>query len=222
MNEKIRVLIAEDHAVVRMGLRALISSEPTFALAGEAADGAEAVSKTLELKPDVIVMDLLMPVKDGIEAIGEIRRTLPDARILVLTSYNSSDKVVPAVRAGALGYILKDAHPQEIVAAIKHIYSGQVYFHQSIARLLFRVSANGTGQELMQSTFEELTDRELEVLRLMAQGLSNDDIAERLVITRSTVGVHISRILNKLGLSNRTQAALYALRSGIARLDETN
>jgi NarL family two-component system response regulator LiaR len=216
MAEKIRVLIAEDHAVVRMGLRALISSEPAFELAGEAADGAEAVRKALELKPDVIVMDLLMPVKDGIEAIGEIRRAIPDARILVLTSYNSSDKVVPAVRAGAVGYILKDAHPQEIVAAIKYLHSGQVYFHQSIARLLFRDPQVLAEQEPVA---EELTDREIEILRLIAQGLSNEEIAERLVITRSTVGVHIGRILGKLGLSNRTQAALYALRTGIASLN---
>ena len=216
MSEKIRVLIAEDHGVVRMGLRALISSEPAFAFAGEAIDGAEAVSKALALKPDVIVMDLLMPVKDGIEAIGEIRRAMPDARILVLTSYNSTDKVVPAVRAGALGYILKDAHPQEIVAAIKYLHAGQVYFHQSIARLLSR---DAQTQAENEPVYEELTDREVEILRLIAKGLSNEEIAERLVITRSTVGVHISRILGKLGLSNRTQATLYALRTGIADLN---
>lgn len=216
MNEKIRVMIAEDHAVVRMGLRALISSEPDLELAGEAADGEAAVSKALALKPDVIVMDLLMPVKDGIEAIGEICQAMPDARILVLTSYNSTDKVVPAVRAGALGYILKDAHPQEIVAAIKYLHSGQVYFHQSVARLLFR-DPNAPAQH--ETVVEELTEREIEILRLIAQGLSNEEIAERLVITRSTVGVHIGRILGKLGLSNRTQAALYALRTGIASLD---
>ena len=215
MSEKIQVLIAEDHAVVRMGLRALISSEPDFTLAGEAVDGAEAVSKALALKPDVIVMDLLMPVKDGIEAIGEIRRAMPDARILVLTSYNSTDKVVPAVRAGAVGYILKDAHPQEIVAAIKDLHSGQVYFHQSIARLLFNDPQAQDDQELLS---EALTSREIDILRLIAQGLSNEEIAERLVITRSTVGVHIGRILGKLGLSNRTQAALYALRTGMASL----
>ena len=216
MSDKIRVLIAEDHGVVRMGLRALISSEPAFALAGEAVDGAEAVSKALELKPDIIVMDLLMPVKHGIEAISEIRRAWPEARILVLTSYNSTDKVVPAVRAGALGYVLKDAHPQEIIAAIKYLHSGQVYFHQSIARLLFREPLAPAEQE---AKCEELTDREMEILRLIAQGLSNEEIAERLVIARSTVGGHIGRILGKLGLANRTQAALYALRTGIASLD---
>lgn len=215
MSEKIQVLIAEDHAVVRMGLRALISSEPDFTLAGEAVDGAEAVSKALALKPDVIVMDLLMPVKDGIEAIGEIRRAMPDARILVLTSYNSTDKVVPAVRAGAVGYILKDAHPQEIVAAIKDLHSGQVYFHQSIVLLPFNDPQAQDDQELLS---EALTSREIDILRLIAQGLSNEEIAERLVITRSTVGVHIGRILGKLGLSNRTQAALYALRTGMASL----
>jgi DNA-binding NarL/FixJ family response regulator len=216
MSEKIRVLVAEDHAVVRMGLRALISSEPRFQFAGEAVDGAEAVNKALALKPDVIVMDLLMPVKDGIEAITDIRRAMPDARILVLTSYNSSDKVVPAVRAGALGYILKDAHPQEIVAAIKSLHEGTVYFHQSIARLLFR---DGEVQAEEDAPHEELTERELEILRLIAKGLSNEEIAEQLVIARSTVGVHIGRILGKLGLSNRTQAALYALRTGIASLN---
>lgn len=216
MSDPIRVLIAEDHAVVRMGLRALISSEPGLTLAGEAADGAEAVARALALRPDVIVMDLLMPVQDGIAAISEIRRSLPDARILVLTSYNSTDKVVPAVRAGAVGYVLKDAHPQEIVTAIRRLHAGQVYFHQSVARLLFREPHASDAAEVPA---EELTDRELEILRLIAQGLSNEEIAERLTITRSTVGVHIGRILGKLGLSNRTQAALYALRTGIASLD---
>ncbi len=217
MPSTIRVLVAEDHPVVRMGLRALISSQSELTLVGEACDGAEAVEKAIALRPDVVLLDLLMPKKDGIEAIIDIRRAMPDARILVLTSYNESDKVVPSVQAGASGYILKDAHPQEIVAAIRDLHAGKVYFHQSIARLLFRSSEEHPAEG--STAHEQLTEREIEILRLVAKGLSNEDIAEQLVISRSTVGVHVGRILGKLDISNRTQAALYALRTGIATLE---
>jgi two-component system, NarL family, response regulator LiaR len=201
---------------VRMGLRGLISSEPGLALVGEAADGLEAVQKALALKPDIILMDLLMPHKDGVEAIGDILGANPEARILILTSYNDADKIIPALRSGALGYVLKDAHPQEIINAIRDLHAGKVSFHQALARKLFHVSTQRVDDE--QTPLEPLTEREMEVLRLVAQGQSNDEIAERLAISRSTVGVHIGRILEKLGVSNRTQAALYALRRGWASL----
>ena len=212
----IRVLIVEDHPVVLMGLRALISSEAGLVVAGEATDGADAVRKALDLKPDVILMDLLMPGKDGIEATGDVRRANPDARVLILTSFAESDKIISAVRAGALGYVLKDALPQEIIDAIRDVHAGRVYFHKAIARQLFRNPDQWLERE--QTPLHSLTEREIEVLRLVAQGLNNEEIAEKLVISRSTVGVHVGRILEKLGVANRTQAALYALRAGLASL----
>jgi NarL family two-component system response regulator LiaR len=201
-----------------MGLQGLILSEPGLTLAGEASDGLEAEKKALELKPDVILMDLLMPKKDGIEAIRDILRVNPEARILILTSFADADKIIPAVRAGALGYILKDALPQEIIDAIRDIHGGKVYFHQAIARQLFRGPAQQHDQD--QIPLEALTEREVEVLKMVAQGLSNEEIAKKLAISHHTVGVHIGRILEKLAVTNRTQAALYALRAGLVSLYE--
>jgi len=218
MKEPISVLIVEDHPIVQMGLRGLILTEPGFSLAGEASDGLEAVTKALELKPDIILMDLLMPKKDGIEAIRDILKGNPEARILILTSSVDADKIIPAVRAGALGYILKDALPQEIIDAIRDIHAGKVYFHHAIVRQLFRVSAHQSNQD--QIPLESLTEREVEVLKMVARGLSNEEIAKRLAISHHTVGVHIGRILEKLAVTNRTQAALYALRTGLVSLYE--
>jgi len=218
MSASIRVLIAEDHPVVRMGLRALIASEPGLSLAGEAVDGDDAVRKALELVPDVILMDLLMPVKDGLEASCDIREANPEARILILTSYAASDKVLAAVRSGALGYILKDAHPQEIISAIREVHAGHVYIHAGLARHLFQ--GHGQPVEPERAPVEALTEREIEVLGLMARGMRNEDIAAQLMISKYTVGVHVGRILQKLSLANRTQATLYALRSGLVNIND--
>jgi two-component system, NarL family, response regulator LiaR len=215
--EVIRVLVVDDHAIVREGLRWLMATEPGIDLVGEAADGIEAVLRARELRPDVILMDLVMPRKDGIAAIAEIKQEQPDARILVLTSFAEDDQVFPAIKAGALGYLLKDTSPQALLRAIRDVYAGTPSMHPVVARKLI--------QELQRPphlppTAEPLTEREMDVLRLVARGLSNDEIAANLVISERTARTHVSNILSKLHLANRTQAALYALREGLARLDE--
>jgi NarL family two-component system response regulator LiaR len=211
----IRILIADDHAVVREGLRALIETEPGMELVDEAADGAEAVSMARSLQPDVILLDLVMPRKNGIEAIGDIRQENHDARILVLTSFAEDEKVFSAIKAGALGYLLKDASPQELLEAIYNVYRGDLSMHPSIAHKVMRELQRSSD---LPPTEEPLTKREVEVLKLVAQGLPNQEIADTLVISERTVRTHVSSILDKLYLANRTQAALYALREGLATL----
>jgi NarL family two-component system response regulator LiaR len=212
MTEAIRVLIAEDHAVVREGLRLLISSEVGMEVVGQAADGVEAVQMTRSLQPDVILLDLVMPRKNGIETIDEIKQEFPAARILVLTSFAEDDKVFPAIKAGAQGYLLKDSSPQELLQGIRDTYQGEVSLHPVIARKLYREINRPSDLPLAE---EPLTAREMEVLKLIAQGLSNQTIAEKLVISERTVRTHVGHILNKLHLANRTQAALYAFREGL-------
>jgi two-component system, NarL family, response regulator LiaR len=216
MDETIRLLIADDHAIVREGLRALIATEPGLELVAEASDGIEAVSKVRALNPDVILLDMMMPRKDGLGAIEDIMKDQPNARILVLTSFAEDDKVFPAIKAGALGYLLKDSSPQELLQAIRNVYHGEASLHPTIARKLMRELNQPPS---LPPTADPLTEREVEVLRLVAQGLSNDDIAEKLVVSERTVRTHVSHILDKLHLANRTQMALYAVREGIAKLD---
>ena len=216
MGETIRLLIADDHAIVREGLRALIATEPGLELVAEASDGVEAASKAHTLKPDVILLDMVMPRKDGLGAIEEIMKDQPNARILVLTSFAEDDKVFPAIKAGALGYLLKDSSPQELLQAIRNVHQGEASLHPTIARKLMRELNQPPS---LPPTTDPLTEREVEVLRLVAQGLSNDDIAEKLVVSERTVRTHVSHILDKLHLANRTQMALYAVREGIAKFD---
>ena len=216
MSEIIRVLIADDHAVVREGLRGLISSEPGMEVVAEARDGLETVQRVRALRPDVILVDLVMPRMDGIQAISEITAEFPGSRILVLTSFADDDKVFPAIKSGALGYLLKDSSPQELLDAIREVYHGESSLHPTIARKLIRELSEPPN---LPPADEPLTEREVEVLRLVAQGLSNEEIGGRLFISERTVRTHVSNILGKLHLANRTQAALYALREGLATLD---
>ncbi len=215
--KSIRVMITDDHAIVRKGIRALLATEKDIQVVGEASDGAEALAQAQSLTPDVILMDLVMPKLDGIEATKAITAKLPGAKILVLTSFAADDKVFPAIKAGALGYLLKDSGPDQLVEAIRQVYRGEPSLDPAIARkVLFELSH----PPKTPLTAEPLTEREVGVLRLVAQGRSNKDIAEQLVITEMTVRTHVSNILSKLHLASRTQAALFALREGIASLDD--
>jgi NarL family two-component system response regulator LiaR len=213
----IRLLIVDDQGIVRKGIRALLAEVDGMNVGGEAGDGMEAVKQAEVLQPDVILMDLVMPGMDGIEATRQIMASQPKARILVLTSFTGDDKVFPAIKAGALGYLLKDSEPEELITAIKNIYRGQPFLHPSIARKVLEELSHPTGSP---PTPEPLTERELEVLQLVAQGFSNQEIADRLVIGDATVRTHIGNILSKLHVANRVQAALYALRKGLSSLDD--
>ena len=217
MTARIRVLIADDHAILRKGIRALLGTEPDMEVVGEAGDGQEAVAQARALRPDVILMDLVMPNMDGIEATRRITAEQPGVRILVLTSFAADDKVFPAIKAGALGYLLKDSGPAELVQAIHQVHQGQPSLEPTIAlKVLYELSH----PPQQPPTPDPLTERELEVLRLIAQGKSNQEIAEHLIITEHTVRTHVSNILSKLHLASRTQAALYALKEGLASLDD--
>jgi two-component system, NarL family, response regulator LiaR len=217
MKDPIRVLITDDHAIVRKGLSVLLATERDIKVVGEARDGLEAVEKAASLKPDVVLMDLMMPRMDGIEATRKITEADPEVRILVLTSFAADDKVFPAVKAGALGYLLKDTGPEELVEAIHRVHQGEPSLQPDIARkVLQELSHPGKGAP----TTDPLTARELEVLRLISKGLSNKEIAAKIFVAEWTVRTHVSNILSKLHLASRTQAALYALRSGLASLDE--
>ena len=219
MSRPIRVLIADDHAIVRKGIRALLATEAGIEVVGEAQDGRQAIAEASRFQPDVILMDLVMPEVDGIAAIRHISVHQPDVRILVLTSFATDDKIFPAIKAGALGYLLKDTGPHELVQAIRQVCQGESFLHPLVARKLLQELAEPPAQP---PTPDPLTERELEVLRLVAQGHSNQEIAGQLMISEATVRTHVSNILSKLHLASRTQAALYALRKGLASLDDTN
>jgi NarL family two-component system response regulator LiaR len=217
MSDAIRVLIADDHAIVRRGIRALLATESLVDVVGEAQDGREAIEQVARLQPDVVLMDLVMPGVDGLEAIRQIVVRQPEVRILVLTSFAGVEKIFPAIEAGALGYLLKDSSPEELVEAIRQVYCGNASLHPAVARKLLEGICQPARQ---RAEGEALTEREHTVLQLVAQGLSNREIADHLSISEATVRTHVSHILAKLELSSRTQATLYALRRGWASLED--
>jgi two-component system, NarL family, response regulator LiaR len=217
MKDKISVLIVDDHPIVREGLYALISTEPTMKIVGAASNGMDAIRMVAELKPDVILLDLIMEPMSGIEVIQHIKADYPNSRILALTSFSEDDIVFPAIKAGALGYLLKDSAPNDLLQAVYNVYNGILSLAPSIALKVIQEIDRTTGRV---STSHILTDRELVILKYVAQGLANQEIATLLVISERTVRNHVGSILTKLHLANRTQAALYAIRTGIVTLDD--
>jgi NarL family two-component system response regulator LiaR len=217
----IRVLLVDDHAVVRKGLRALFEREPGIEVVGEAEDGERAVQTVARLAPDVILMDLEMSGIGGVEATRQISERHPDAKIVVLTSHAAEEDVFPALKAGALGYLLKHSAPDDVVRAIRQAHGGETVLHPTIARMVLQELHRPAPPSQHQTT-DPLSGRELEVLRLLARGMSNQEIADTLVVGEATIRSHVSAILRKLQLASRTQAALYALREGLASLDDAD
>jgi NarL family two-component system response regulator LiaR len=225
----IRVLLVDDHAIVRDGLCAVLKLQPDIEVVGEADNGRDAVSMAQSLRPDVVLMDLVMPGMDGIEAIRLIVDGRPESRILVLTSFSAEDKVFPAIKAGAMGYLLKDCDSEELVRAIHHVQRGESSLHPKIARMLLQEMTASRGERASEPTrrperpaVDPLTERELDVLKLVAHGKSNREIADELVVSEGTVRTHVSNILSKLHLASRTQATLFALREGLTSLDDAS
>nr|PZN24079.1 MAG: DNA-binding response regulator [Chloroflexota bacterium] len=209
-----RVLIVDDHAIVRQGLRAIMRITPGMVLVGEAGDGAEALQLVASQRPDLVLMDLVMPTMDGVQATAAIKRDYPTTRVLALTTFSDAELVLGAVQAGADGYLLKDVDVSELARAIRTVHSGQPYLHPEATRHLIQATARP------EPAAVRLTPREQEVLARVARGLTNRQIADDLVISEKTVSVHVSNLLSKLGMTSRTQAALYAARLGLVDTDD--
>jgi NarL family two-component system response regulator LiaR len=219
LDAPIQVLIVDDHAIVRRGIRALLETEEGIEVVGEAQDGRQALEKIAALDPDVVLLDLLMPKMDGIEVTRHLRAQEARVRILVLTSFAADDKVFPAIKAGASGYLLKDTGPEALVQAIRQVCRGESSLSPTIARKVLEELSRPSDRPLTQ---DPLTQREVEVLQVVAKGRSNQEIADELTISEATVRTHVSNILSKLHLASRTQAALYALREGLASLEDAS
>lgn len=217
MEKSIRLLVVDDQSIVRKGICALLEQVDDIDVIGEASDGEEAVAQAKMVQPDVILMDLVMPRKDGITAIQQILALQPEVRIIALTSFIAEDEVFPAIKAGAMGYLLKDSEPEELITAIRKVSRGEPSLHPIVAKMVLQELGQPVKQPL---TPDPLTEREVDVVRLVAQGYSNRQIADELVIGEATVRTHVGSILNKLHLANRVQATLYALREGLTSLDE--
>lgn len=211
MGERIRILIADDHKIIRWGLRSVLDSETDMEVVGEAGDGLEALEKVRTLQPDVVLLDLVMPHLDGMAAIQAIRQEKPDVRILILTSHEDDTSVIEAIKAGALGYLFKNFELDNLLHAVREVYRGNLSLAPHAVQKLMR----SLQQPATPAPVSLLTEREQEVLRMIGRGLSNQEIAESLSISKSTVRTHISNVLSKLGLSNRTQVALYAVEAGL-------
>ena len=215
--DTITVLLVDDHAVVRQGLRAFLDAQEGIEVTGEAENGLQAVELALRTAPDVVLMDLIMPDMDGVEATRRVKTASPRTQIIIFTSYYKDEHIFPAIRAGALSYVLKDASPAELAAAIRKAAQGEAVINSRVAARLVQ-EIQGVKDEPV-NPFAELSDRELEVLRLIAAGRNNKEIADELVISEKTVKSHVSNILSKLHLADRTQAAVYAWNQGIVRRD---
>ena len=211
---RIRVLLVDDHAVVRMGLKSFFDMLDDIEVVGEASDGSEGVAMARRLKPDVVLMDLLMPNMDGVTAIGRIKAELPETEIVTMTSFIEEEKVTAALEAGASGYVLKDAEADEVADAVRAAYAGEVHLDPQVARLLAQRMRQKKSPD--DELVEPLTEREKDVLRVLGQGLSNKEIGAALFITERTARTYVSNILGKLGLASRTQAALYAVEHKLA------
>lgn len=217
-NQPIRVVILDDHAMVRKGMRAFLSEYEEICVVGDAADGEKGIQLVEQLKPDIVLIDLLMPGMDGIETIQRMLAIQPEQRIIVLTAYAKDDKILDAIRAGAMGYLLKDVGPDELIQSIYKVHSGVPAITNTMLWQL--LSQRDTPEHHQQ--INDLSKREIEILQLLAKGYPDQEIAQQLWLTPSTVRTHISRILLKLGLKNRVQATLYGLRSGLTNLDVTH
>ena len=208
----IKIILVDDHHVIRKGLALLLNSYTEMNVVGEGTNGKEAIELSQKYSPDIIIMDLLMPVMDGIEATKQIREKMPDVKILILTSMLDQDHAIPALEAGASGYLLKESDPDELILAIKQVINGETYIHSKITTGIMTALHSKRNPE--HASLETLTQREKEVLKEITNGKSNKEIASSLYITEKTVKTHVSNILSKLNLQDRTQAALYAIRNG--------
>ena len=218
MNDAITILLVDDHEVVRQGVRAFLDTQADISVVGEADSGEEAVRLAEQLIPDVILMDLVMPGKvDGVEATRQVKKSSPRTQVVVLTSYHEDEHIFPAIRAGAISYVLKEIGSEELGEVVRKAAKGEAVLHPRVAARLIREVQGARNVD--PNPFTELSDREMEVIRLIANGLSNAKIAEQLVISEKTVKGHVSNILGKLHLADRTQAAVYAWREGIVRRD---
>lgn len=219
-DQKIRVMIVDDHQVVRQGLRTFLELQPDLVVVGEAGDGQSAVEMVRQLQPDIVLMDLVMPVLDGISATRQVKALGGQTQVIALTSFTEDDKVIPAIQAGASSYLLKDVSPRELVEAIRATQRGEARLHPDITRkLMLQVASQTTPAASAPGAaapLQDLTTRELDIIRLVAQGLSNHEIAQSLVISEKTVKTHVSHVLGKLGLEDRTQLAIYAIKHGLA------
>ena len=215
MRQPITILLVDDHRVVRQGVRAFLEAQPDMVVVAEAESGDKAVTLAAEYAPDVVLMDLIMPGMDGVEATRQLKKISPRSQVVVLTSYHEDEHIFPAIRAGALSYMLKDVGPEELAGAVRKAAAGEAVLHSRVAARVVR-EIHGARRDLT-NPFTELSERELDVIRLIADGLSNAIIAEKLIISEKTVKSHVSNILSKLHLADRTQAAVYAWREGIVR-----